>query len=229
MDPLYKRYLLCVLAVLYSLVLGCASQTSLQSRAESNPPFPQQHIPSGQELWVSIQNSTESADSGEELRSTLIAFLQSEAALSIADSEEQANYVLRVNVLQVGLSDSEHVGMSLADGFGSAATGAVLGLGIGSGFGRQGGAWGTGAGLAVGLGVGYALNSDKSQDTWTMIADVQLLHRPKNKKNAALEAVAQSRMASTVQGIGIKAENAIPALESTLSQEIVTYFRKESS
>ncbi|MEG2173402.1 MAG: complement resistance protein TraT [Desulfovibrionaceae bacterium] len=209
---------------------GCAG-SGVQARVDANPPLTLPPVPAQSSVWVSVEDRTSLMDAGESFRALLVALLQSDVGLSLAGTANAADYVLQITILEVGLTNTEQTGMSLAQGFGSAATGAALGLGVGAGFGRSGAAWGAGAGLLVGLGTGYALNNDATTDTWSLLADVHMQPQkhasPKTRLTQKLGA--QSRIAVRAQGLNLTRESAIPALEDALAQEIVQHLKKESS
>lgn len=199
--------------------------TRNQAKVESNPPLVAVNMPAGSAVWVEVTDHSEMQDVGAELRSLLIALLQSDAGFSLADSADLAAGTVRVDILQMGLTSSEKVNFDMAQGFGMGLTGAALGLGIGSGVGgRNGALWGTGIGLALGFTAGGALAAG-SEDTWAMLADVQITAGAKASKGSAKaagqEAPIGSRVAVTAQGIDMARESALATLQDALVQEIV--------
>lgn len=223
---------LCALLFVVSLcccLSACAGRGTLQTEVHSNPVLDLPQLSPPDSLWVSVQNSTESADSGESLQAVLVAFLQSDAGIRMADSEAAADYILRVNILQAGLTGTMPMDMDIAEGLGSATAGAMLGFGVGNAVSPDGAAWGAGAGLVLGLGIGYASTANDNEDTWTMLADVQVQRTTNVKNSSNIHPIAQSHMEATVYGTNLTRERAIPSLEDALAQEIAKYFKKESS
>lgn len=215
--------------LLCCLLFACAGRGDIHSGVHSNPALELPPLLPSDRLWVDAQNSTESTGVAENLRNVLVAFLQSDAGIRIAESEAAADYILQVHILQVGLSGSMPMDMDFAEGMGSAASGAMLGLGIGGAISPEGAGWGAGAGLLVGLGIGYASTASDNEDIWTMQADIQL-KKIKNMKNSVeVQPTAPSKMEVSVQGANLDRERAIPALEDALAQEIAKHFIKEPS
>lgn len=211
------------------MLFACAGKGDIQTGVHSNPALELPPLSSTDTIWVHVQNSTESTGIDENLRTALTVFLQSDAGLRIAESEAAADYILRVNILQVVLSGSMPMDMDFTEGIGSATSGALLGLGIGSAISPQGAGWGAGAGVLVGLGIGYVSTTGDNEDIWTMQADIQLQSAKNIQHGSGVQPAAPSQLEVSVQGTNLDRERALPALEDALAQEIAKYFIKEPS
>lgn len=166
---------------------------------------------------------TGEAHAAPDLQSLLTALLQSDAGARLADSAGEAEYVVRVRVLEAGLSDSRAVGMSLKEGVGSALFGTLAGVTVGGAVGgRTGASWGAGIGVLLGLGVGLAENADNRAYVWSMIADVGITRKTPSEQTW------ESRVAATVDGVNLNREEALPALEDGVAREIVRAFTAEA-
>lgn len=223
-----KECLLLGLLMLLCLAGGCAARSGVtDAQVQSSPPLSGRPLAAGSQVWIEVKNTSEYEGNIEDFRELLLALLQSDAGLRLAENATSADCVLRVHILQAGLASTETVGLNMREGFGSALSGALLGLAVGSGVGgRSGAAWGAGTGALVGVGIGYARNSDNTADTWTMLADVSVSYGKKSSSNTD---GLQTRMAATVQGANLTRESALPSLEDALAQEIVKHFTRESS
>lgn len=205
--------------------MGAQGMGGNTAKVESNPPLTMVQLPAGSAVWVEVNDKSELGDVGQDVRSLLVALLQSDKGLSVADSAAAAAGTVRVDILQMGLTSSEKVQFDTAQGFGVGLTGAVLGLGIGSGVGgRDGALWGAGLGLALGFTAGGAAGGG-SADTWALLADVQISSGNSPKSRPATEpakgAEVLSRVAVTAQGRDMPRESALATLEDALVQHIV--------
>lgn len=231
---LFVQYIRRLCTIFFAILLcfqlvACAGKGDIQTGASSNSALELPQLSPSDTVWVKVQNSTESTDVDENLRTVLVAFLQSDAALHMAESEAAADYILQVHILQVALSDSIPMDMDVAEGLGSAASGAVLGLAVGSAISPKGAGWGAGAGVLLGLGVGYASTASDTEDIWIMHAEIQLQSAKKSKHRPEVQSAAPSQMEVSVQGANLNRERALPALEDALAQEIAKHFIKEAS
>lgn len=172
-------------------------------------------------IYVDVVDNTHAAP---DLQSLLTALLQSDARAHLADNAGDAEYVVRVRVLEAGMTDSRSVGMSLREGVGSGLFGTLAGVTVGGAVGgRTGAAWGAGVGVLLGVGIGLAENADNTAYVWSMIADVRIT------RNASPRQTWESRVAATVDGVNLNREDALPVLEDGVAREIVRAFTAEAS
>lgn len=156
----------------------------------------------------------------------------------IVDDPNRANYILQVNVLQVGKVDPSAAEQSFLGGYGSAATGAGVGAAAGA---LAGGTTAVlGGALAGGL-VSVVADAAVKNVTYTVITDLQLSER---SATAVTETTSQSlvqgtagtreisvvetsnmkryqtRIMSTANRVNLSLETALPALQSRTVRSI---------
>lgn len=203
---------------------GCATGVrggqGNSARTELSQPLRIGTVAADPYIYVDV---TGDAHVAPDLQSLLTALLQSDVGARLADSAGEAEYVVRVRVLEVGLIDSKSVGMSLKEGVGSTLFGTLAGVAVGGAVGgRTGATWGAGIGALLGLGVGLAENADNTAYVWSLITDVGITRK------ARPEQALESRVAATIDGVNLNREDALPALEDGVAREIVRAFTAEA-
>lgn len=225
---------LCLAICLMSACTGGGMGGRNNAKLESNPPLSMVSLPAGSRVWVEVQDRTALGDVGPELRSFLMALLQSDAGLSLADTASSATSIVRIDILQMDLTNSESVNFDVGRGFGVGLTGAALGLGIGRAVGgTKGSLWGLGLGLALGFTAGGAGGSDGTNDTWAMLTDVQITTDLPAKGAATAGkggtqgkgAEIASRVAVTAEGRDMQRDAALATLQDALIQHIVRHMK----
>ena len=193
--------------------------------AQSAPGLQPITLPSGASVYLDV-TSAAGKNVGDDLQSLLLALLQSDRGVRIADSAAKADVVIKVHVREARITDRKAVGLSLSEAARPALVGTLGGTVVGGAIGgRKGAAWGAGAGLLLGLGYAWAENSDNTQDVWALIADVTLTRQ----KSGAKGQESQSRIAVTGDGVNLNRDAALSALEDCLAQEIVKAFTLEGT
>lgn len=144
----------------------------------------------------------------EDLKYTVMGYLQSDTGMSMADSPGPDTLMVRVEVREIFPAGSSS--MDARETLGTTATGVMLGTLVGSlAGGRNGALIGAGVGAATGIGVS-ALDS-RTKTLWAMRAQVGLAH---GKKPDKLEEVVVS-----ADGVSSR-EEALPTLQDKLAQRI---------
>ena len=226
-----RKMLLTWLLICCCGLSACAARSgapgSVSATALSAPALEPLPVPAGASLFVECEDKS---GAGVDLQGILMALLQSDRGMRVADAASTADYVVRVTVVQAGLVNSQVVGMALADAAGPALLGTLGGAAVGGAVGgRSGMGWGAGIGLLVGLGSGYAGNHDNTAYTWALITDVRISAPPLAAGKTGTKADRQrrelaSRVTATADGVNLNREDALPALESSVAQEIVRAF-----
>lgn len=144
----------------------------------------------------------------EDLKYTVMGYLQSDTGMSIADSPGPDTLMVRVEVREIFPAGSSS--MDARETLGTTTTGVLLGTLVGGlAGGRSGALIGAGVGAATGIGVS-ALDS-RTKTLWAMRAQVGLAH---GKKPDKLEEVVVS-----TDGVSSRDE-ALPTLQDKLAQRI---------
>lgn len=202
---------------------GCASRGNdiLVQPVRSVPMLQPVYMSDGAKLWVEVADTT-----GGNLRGLLVAFLQSEKNMRLADSERDAECIIRIQVREMGQTDSRNLGPSFEAGARGAAwgllTGATLGLAIGS---RSGGGWGAGIGALLGLSLGLASSADESSAVWALRAGLVLERQRKGQRTLAYN----GEMLAVTEGLHMEHARAQHALETLLARDIVNALLPEGS
>lgn len=194
------------------LLAGCAGTRG----AADLPELPAVELAGGRSVHVSVSGpEPPSAD----LASLISASLQSERGLRLADSEREADAVVRVRIRDIFVADVSRQIVDPGAAFGRGATGTVLGATVGSlAGGRDGALWGALGGAALGLGVAVH-ESGGARNIWALKAEVSIA--PRGATPAPSEIVARSRPAE-------RREDALPDLEDVLARAIVNAVRAPS-
>lgn len=144
----------------------------------------------------------------EDLKYTVMGYLQSDTGMSMADSPGPDTLMVRVEVREIFPAGSSS--MDARETLGTTTTGVLLGTLVGGlAGGRSGALIGAGVGAATGIGVS-ALDS-RTKTLWAMRAQVGLAH---GKKPDKLEEVVVS-----TDGVSSRDE-ALPTLQDKLAQRI---------
>lgn len=225
---------LCLVLCLVTACTGGGISGRNNAKLESNPPFSTVSLPAGSSVWVEVQDHTVLGDVGPDLRSFLVALLQSDAGFSLAENADSATSIVHIDILQMDLTNSENVNFDVGQGFGVGLTGAALGLGIGSAVGgTKGSLWGLGLGLALGFTAGGA-GGEGTNDTWAMLTDVQITTdrpsteaAPRASKGGAQGkgTVLASRVGVTAEGRDMRRDAALATLQDALIQHIVGHMK----
>ncbi|MDD5160810.1 MAG: complement resistance protein TraT [Sulfuricurvum sp.] len=149
-------------------------------------------------IFIDVRNTS---DKDINVKAPIITALQAQG-YTITNSPQKANFMLQVNVLQVGKTDLREAQGALSSGFGGAVSGAAVGVATGYAFNggnRDAAAVGL-AGAALGF-IGDALVDDTY---FSMITDVQIRERP-----LAGEVVTQTQAANIKQGTSTKVKQDI--------------------
>lgn len=144
----------------------------------------------------------------DDLKYTIMGYIQSDAGLNMADAPGPDVLVIRVDVREIFAAGSSS--LDARETLGTTATGVMLGTLVGGlAGGRSGALIGAGVGAATGVGVS-ALDS-RTKTTWAMRAGVGM---------------ARGKMPDTLEEIVVSAdgvssrEDALPTLQDKLAQRI---------
>lgn len=144
----------------------------------------------------------------EDLKYTIMGYLQSDTGMNMADSPGPGTLVVRVDVREIFPAGSSS--MDARETLGTTATGVLLGTLVGGlAGGRSGALIGAGVGAATGVGVS-ALDS-RTKTLWAMRADVGMA---RDKAPDKLEEIVVS-----ADGVSSR-EDALPTLQDKLAQRI---------
>ncbi len=198
-DDLGVRLLPTLLTLCCCLLLaGCGS------RPDSGTLTPT-HVDENTAFYLDISGKGVNA---EDLKYTIMGYLQSDTGLSMADAPGPEVLVIRVDVREIFAAGSSSLDAS--ETLGTTATGVLLGTLVGGlAGGRSGALIGAGVGAATGVGVS-ALDS-QTKTTWAMRAGVGMA---RGKTPDTLEEVVVS-----ADGVSSR-EDALPTLQDKLAQRI---------
>jgi hypothetical protein len=167
---------------LASFVLsGCATNVALQKTnldvetKMSSTVFLEPAAPEDKTVYVQVRNTSDQA--AFNIEPNIVEALRTRG-YTVTNDPKKANYMLQANILSAGEIDKRTRDQLMADGFGSAATGAVIGTGLGALTSGQTNAMIVG-GLA-GAAVGTVLNAAFKDVTYSVITDVQVSERTKH-------------------------------------------------
>ena len=144
----------------------------------------------------------------DELKYTIMGYIQSDAGLSMADAPGPDVLVIRVDVREIFAAGSSS--MDARETLGTTATGVMLGTLVGSLAGGRSGAL-IGAGLGAATGVGVSALDSRTKTTWAMRAGVGMA---RGKTPDTLEELVVS-----ADGVSSR-EEALPVLQDNLAQRI---------
>ncbi|MFY9143113.1 complement resistance protein TraT [Sulfuricurvum sp.] len=200
-----------LMAGMFSLVAieftGCgAAHTAIKKRnldvqtRMSETIFLEPAEPNRKIIFVDVRNTS---DKEMNVKENIIASLQSRG-YTVTQSPQQANYMLQVNVLQVGKTDLRGSQSALDGGFG----GAVVGAGVG--YASHNSNSNAAIGGLIGAAVGVVADAMVDDTYYSMITDVQIRERPlagevvKQTQAATLKQGSSTTVAQSIQGGNIE-------------------------
>jgi hypothetical protein len=235
------------LTLTLSLAVGCAGPTTaIQKRnldvenKMSSTIFLEPSSPEERTIYVQVRNTSD--NSAFNIENNIVQALRSKGYL-VTNDPKKANYMLQANVLSVGQIDKATREQMSEQGFGGALGGGLVGGGIG--------ALASGHSDAIILGgiagaaIGTVLNSSFQDVTYSVITDVQVSERIKNKVTSRTTSTLnqgsssqtkstvtktseweryQTRVVSTANKSNLKLEEATPALVDGVSAAVAGIF-----
>lgn len=143
-----------------------------------------------------------------------------EKGYKLVNNPSQAQYILQINILQVGRSSETAAKEMMNNGYGGSLEGVAAGSAI---------AMATGGGLVVGGiagGVADTVASNIVKDvTYSVISDVKLTQKlPAPKDGSAKQSVYKTRVLSTANQVNLKFATAMPKLEQGLADSLSGLF-----
>ncbi len=189
------------------LSVGCASKniTTNMSKATLENPL---HIPltkSVNKVYIISKNITRAKEGVDGL---LLALLQSEHSMSLANNASQADYTIRLEVESFAKIGTVDTPMDASDVALPPLIGTTSGTQIGSSDESRGGA-------SIGM-----LSANGEQEVWQMVVDVDV--EDKEGETFTTRVTAQS------QGTSMDANEAAEALENEVAWTIVRAFKKNN-
>lgn len=180
------------------LLAGCGA------RPDSGT-LPPTHVDENTAFYLDISGTGVNA---EDLKYTIMGYLQSDTGMSMADAPGPGVLVIRVDVREIFAAGSSS--LDARETLGTTATGVLLGTLVGGlAGGRSGALIGAGVGAATGVGVS-ALDS-RTKTTWALRAQVGMA---RDKAPDKLEEIVVS-----ADGVSSR-EDALPTLQDKLAQRI---------
>lgn len=140
-------------------------------------------------IFIDVRNTS---DKDINVKAPIINALQAQG-YTITNSPQKANFMLQVNVLQVGKTDLREAQGALSSGFGGVVSGAAVGAAAGYAF--NGGNRDVAAAGLAGAALGFIGDALVDDTYFSMITDVQIRERPLTG-----EVVTQSQAANIKQG-----------------------------
>lgn len=201
----------------------------------------------GRNVFVDVKNTS---DKNLNIQNRVTNILQ-DRGYTITSSAKNADYILQVNVLQVGQADPSALRSSVVSGYGGVLTsglgGAIAGAGIAavSGAGSAGLTGAIAGGAILGSAAELVAGSMVKDVTFSIMTDVMLSEKTNFKvkeTQAAKHSIGkgttrtqsverksnrqryQTRIASTANKVNLKFEEALPALEDGLARSIAGIF-----
>ena len=166
-------------------------------------------------IYVQIKNT--STENLSNLTAALKDNLRN-GGYEVVNDPHKAHDLLQVNILQYGAAKTpEEVWKSMNSGYGSVMTGALAGIGVGVLSGSA--AWGVGVGLGVAAASWIADQMVKDK-AYSLITDVQVSVQKPDKSWKRYN----TRVASEVDKVNLKFNEAKPVLVEQLSREIAGIF-----
>lgn len=243
-----KRYALPVLG-LFLLLSGCAAtQLALEKKdlkvetLMSDTIFLDVENQTGKRVYIDVKNTS---DKVLNIRENIAGKLAARG-YATTDAANTADYILQVNILQVGRCDPSALRRNAGLGFGAPLTGGVVGGLIGAGTGSSTGVMtGVGIGALAGLGleavagalvkdVTYSITTDVmiSEKTAFDVKETQKAELAVGKGTTRSQRVArasnrqryQTRIASYANKVNLSFEEALPALEEGLAGSVAGIF-----
>lgn len=191
-------------------------------------------------IYIQIRNTSDKRDLNitQELKTNLLI-----KGYKVVDNLDNAQFLLQVNILQVGKSNLENPFESLQGGYGGAIQGAVAGAAIGSLAGDGDGAI---MGGLIGGVIGTVADASVQVNQYTMITDLQISERAegvvveesseaKLKQGTSGNKISkwsqntnwkkyQTRVISLSKKVNLKFEDALPQLKDGLVQSVSGIF-----
>ncbi len=217
-NTMFKCHTLIIICICF-IISGCAtksSSTDISKATLENPLY----IPltqSGLTVYIKSKNTTHAK---EDIDGLLLALLQSEYAMNMANNVNDADYVIELtieNFANIGTVDTPIDAVDVAvPTLVGAASGAEIGSAIGD---DEGALIGVGIGAAAGLGIGM-LAADSEQFVWQMLVDVVI----EDNEGETFT----TRVSAQAQGEDMNAMEAAQALENEVAWSIVRSFKKNN-
>lgn len=198
------RKYVCLCLAFSLLTAGCLLLAGCGARPDSGSLAPVR-VDADTAFYLDITGSGLNA---EDLKYTIMGYLQSDTGMSMADGPGPGTLVVRVDVREIfpaGVS-----GMDAGETLGTTATGVMLGTLVGSLAGGRSGAL-IGAGVGAAAGVGASALDSRTKTVWAMRAQVGMAH---DKAPDKLEEIVVS-----ADGVSSR-EEALPTLQDKLAQRI---------
>lgn len=240
-----RRAILLILFACMLVLSGCAASTLAISKRNLNvqtrmtatifldPVSPDKRI-----VYVEVRNTSDKPDF--DVEPAIAAAIVAKGYTRTYDPDE-AQYLLQVNVLQVGMVDPSAAEMAFAGGYGGALDGFLIGSAV-SNIAGGGYRTSTGFGLVGGI-IGMVANAAVKDVTYSIITDIQISERARQGVivNEANQAVLQqgtsgsrtvtsnevtewkryqTRIMSTANKVNLKFEDAVSHLIEGLVRSI---------
>ncbi len=212
-----KKFFTLITICICCAISGCAAQSSKidSASAQLENPLQVPLIGDSPSVHVQTENTTQAR---EDLDGLLIALLQSEYNMHIADDAQSADYVIELTIDRFNQAGTTSTSASAGDVALPALVGGTLGAQLGSSTNSSDGTL-IGAGLGVAAGIGVALlASSGTAYLWEMGVDVNII----DTQNETLT----SRINAKAQGEDMDALEAAQALENEVAWSIVRAFKK---
>ncbi len=207
-----KKIVSVLLACLF--LTACGSKADMSTASLENPLL----IPLIEESSVFVTSNT-ITQARVDVAGTLLAFLQSEYDMRMADSAAGADYAIHLTIENFAHVKTDSNSVNAADVFLpaliGAVTGAQLGFDVGDGTGL---AVGAGVGAVTGAGIGYAASGSQSRSHWQMLVSVDIT----DKHDESF----MTRVDARVEGDDMDAQEAAQALEIEVAMAILKAFQK---
>ncbi len=201
------------------IISGCAPQNSGTdiARATLENPLQVPLVGNSPSVYIQSNNTTQAR---EDIDGLLIALLQSEYNMHIADDAKSADYIINLTVERFGQVGTESTSASTGEVALPALGGAVAGAQIGSSIdGGDGALIGAGVGAAAGIAFGL-LTSGSTAYIWEMLVEVEI--------EAEQGETFTSRIDAKAQGEEMDDTEAAQALENEVAWAIVRTFKRNN-
>ncbi len=208
MKKIFSVFLCCF------LLTACGSKADMSTASLENPLF----IPLVEDssLFVSSTNLTQAR---VDVAGTLLAFMQSEYDMHMADSAAVADYAIHLTIENFSHIQTDSQNINAADVFLPALIGAVAGAQLGHDVGSGTGlAVGASLGAVTGAGIGYVASGSTNREHWQMHVSVDIT----DKDGESF----MTRVNARVEGDDMDAAEAAQALEIEVAMAIIKAFQK---
>ncbi len=204
-----------ILCFCCTLLGACAGLSGGSATGSSEVDLPLS-LPLAQNSTVFIQTEN-TFDIDLDLDGLVLALLQSEYGVRLADSARDADYSIVLIVESFEQTDVTDVPIDVKEtallGLAGVATGAGVGSSINGG---EGAAWGAGIGALAGIGIGLLHNAGQERFLWEMVVTVDI--RDPEGETHVREVFAEVEDQGMMQG------DAIIALEDEVAWAVVDMF-----